>query len=680
MDKKISYLARTFEDVKSELISFSKKYYPELSDSFNDASVGAWFIDLVSAVGDELAYHTDRMYQETNVNSANSKSTILNNARMNGIKIPGPKSSLCEVEISCELGISSQSIDEPDFSYAPKIMRGGLVGNSEYVFELTEDIDFNEQFNSDGYSNRKYTPIRNNNGVITGYKVTKSTIAVAGRSKVYKKVLDEDEVTPFMEIVLPEKNIMNVESIIFKESPNFKSDPKMYEFFIDEEEYKVAQEAVTTYRYFEVNSLADQYRFGTVTNFEGENENSIVINPSNPYVYQDFSEEYTLTEEGNTESIDGSTVVQTQRYYEGKWKPIVQKFITEYTDNGYMKVIFGSATDVTEVPIDGSTYADTIMSKVINNAMLGLLPKAGWTMYVLYRVGGGASANLAKGAINTVMHVDTVFPQCPNDAKEKSRVIGSFSVTNPTASMAGKDAPSTEEMKYLVKYAIPSQERCVALKDYKARIMQMPPKFGCPFRCNVIEDNNKISIPMLGLNMKGHLDSSLPEILVNNIKEYMFNYKNLTDYIELKSGRIYNIGFAIDVFIDKNYTTQDVLKTIIDTVQNYMAVSNHEMGEDIFIGDLERTINTIDGVISLIDMKIYNIYGGSYSKTKCPLPNKVLESSCNTVIAEDFTVENASGSFLIDLEQVDGVLYADYDAMYEIKNPEIDIKIRAKLR
>ena len=670
MEKKISYLARTFEDVKGELISFSKKYYPELSDNYNDASIGSWFIDLVSAVGDELAYHTDRMYQETNINSANSKSSILNNARMNGVKIPGPKASLCEVEISCELGVDGEDISKPNFALAPRILKGGLVGNSEYVFELTEDVDFANQFNADGYSNRKYSPIRNANGIVTGYKVTKSTVAVSGRSKIYKKVLTEAEVVPFMEVVLPEKDIMNVESIIFKENPNFKTDPKTYEFFIDAEEYMLGNNGVTTYRYFEVDSLADQYRFGTVLNSLGENSSSLVVDPCNPEVYVDYSEEYDVDENG--------VAVQTQRYYEGEWKPIVQKFITEYTDNGYLKIIFGSATDVKNVPTDGSSYADNVISKMINNDMLGLLPKAGWTMYVLYRVGGGVSANLAKGAINTVVQVDTVFG-VDGYSTEKSRIIGSYSVTNPTTSMCGKDAPSAEEMKYLVKYSIPSQERCVTLKDYKARIMQIPPKYGCPFRCSAMEDNNKISIPMLGLNMKGQLDASLPEMLVNNIKEYMFNYKNLTDYIELKSGKIYNVGFAIDVFIDKNYTTQDVLKTIINTVTDYMSVSNREMGEDIFIGDLERVINTLDGVISLIDLKVYNIYGGVYSKTKCPLPSKVLDSACNTTIDDTFIVDNAN-AFLIDLEQVDGVLYADYDAMYEIKNPSRDIKIRVKLR
>ena len=100
MEKKINYLSRDFEDIKEELLKFSNKYYPEIFNDFNDSSIGAWFIDLVSAVGDDLSYHTDRMYQETNLDSANLRSTVLNMARTNGLKIPGRKASSCEVEIA----------------------------------------------------------------------------------------------------------------------------------------------------------------------------------------------------------------------------------------------------------------------------------------------------------------------------------------------------------------------------------------------------------------------------------------------------------------------------------------------------------------------------------------------------------------------------------------------------
>ena len=101
--KKINYNARDFESIKAELKRLSKEFYPELNDNFDDNSVGSWIIDLVSAVGDDLSYHTDRVFNETQIDSASLKSSIVNVAKLNNIKIPGPKAAVCEVALSCTL-------------------------------------------------------------------------------------------------------------------------------------------------------------------------------------------------------------------------------------------------------------------------------------------------------------------------------------------------------------------------------------------------------------------------------------------------------------------------------------------------------------------------------------------------------------------------------------------------
>ena len=107
------------------------------------------------------------MYQENNIDSANLKSSVINAAKINGVKIPGPKASMCEVELSCVLPVDSTNISSPSWNDAPIIKMGSIVGNTEYHFELIEDVNFQEQFNSAGISNRRFTPNRNSNGVIT---------------------------------------------------------------------------------------------------------------------------------------------------------------------------------------------------------------------------------------------------------------------------------------------------------------------------------------------------------------------------------------------------------------------------------------------------------------------------------------------------------------------------------
>ena len=672
MEKKINYLSRTFEDIKGELIKFSNMYYPELADDFNDSSVGAWFIDLVSAVGDDLSYHTDRMYQETNIDSASLKSSVLNQARANGLKIPGRKSSICEIEVSCVLPTDSTNIHLPDWNYAPILQSTSIVSAGNYNFQLTEDVNFAEQFNKDGFSNRKMTPARDGNGNITGYNVSKSSVAINGITKIYKKVMYSNDIKPFMEIVLPESNVLNVESIIFKETSDFSTNPEIYEYYIDEEQYKISNQAVMTYRFFECDSLADQYRFGTEANID----NFVINDIYNPHLYDDYTE--IIQKNGTGEIV----TAKATRYYRGKWKPLTQKFITEFTDNGYMKIIFGSGNGYDEIPSGQTTYADYAASMQINNNMLGILPKEGWTMYVLYRIGGGASTNLGPGAINkiTLANVDWGGNTGNTDGSTRGRVLTSLTVTNISTAIAGKDAPSTEEIKALMKYNMGAQNRAVTVKDYRVKLMQMPPKYGAPFRNTVIEANNKIEMDFLGINALGQLDSALPQTLVENVIEYMSNYKQINDYIEIKSGRIYNIGLGIDVFIDKNYNPANVITNIINAVKEYFDVNKHEMGDDIFLGDLEKEITLLDGVVSLIDLRVYKIWNGNYSPDKCPLPALVEGSACDISMAQPFNTPDGSESEQIDIMAVDKVLYGDYNSMYEVKNTNFDIQVKCKLR
>lgn len=663
--KSINYLARTFENYRSELIDFSNKYYPELSDSYNDSSVGSWFIDLVSAAADNLSYHIDRMYQETNMNSATLKSTVMNIARSNGLKIPGPKASMCEVRISCTLQVNPDNLSQPDWRYAPIVKRGSIVAAGNYSYHLDEDLDFASQFNDDGFSNRSFSPVRNSNGSITAYTVSKTTVVTNGLTRIFKKVITESDVTPFMQVLLPDTNVMDVESVIFKEDSNYSSTPDASEFFYDEEEYKISTEAASTYRFFEVNCLADQWRFGTESTITDEN---LILDMTNPEVYEDYTEtDYS----GNT---------RTTRIYRGQWKPITQKFIVERTDNGYTKLIFGSGVKYSEVPSGSTKYGEYRASKIINNDMLGVLPKSGWVMYVRYTIGGGVETNIGTGAINSISNVSATFRDASNlNATKKGSVLSSLRVTNISPAVAGKDAPSTDEIKYLTKYNNSSQERCVTVKDYKFRLMMMPPKYGAPFRSAVIEDNNKISMSLMGMNQNGKLDKSLPDALINNIVEYMSHYRTINDYIEIKSGKIYNIGFSIDAYISKSYNSSNVIDNIISTVKEYMKVESHDMGEDIFIGDLEKEITLIDGVLSLISLRVFNIYNGTYSSDKTPFAELSSSSNCCNVDIPTFKTADGANSYCIDLDSIDRVLYSDYNSMFEILN-DTDIQVRIKTK
>ena len=641
----VNNTSRDYSSIKEDLISMSEKYYPTIAESFNDSSVGSWFIDLVASVGDSLNYAIDRNFQETQTTMSNTMETALNIAQANGVKVCGSKASSCEVRFSCVLpAASATNLSSPDWDYAPVIKRGAVVACGSYSYELQEDVNFKEQFNSEGFSNRTFTPNRDSNGVINGYTVTKTAIVVGGTSKVYKRTISASEIEPFMEIVLPDTDVMNVEGVIFKETSNYNISPNIYEYYIPREMWINKDESVYTHRFFEVESLADQYAF------VDESDVSDLDGRISSVIYEE------MDDNGNI----------TSHLYKGKWLTVRQKFITEYTSNGYMKLIFGASNAASEIPSGQTDYADYFMSNVLNNQFLGVLPDANWTMFVLYRVGGGMETNVAPNSINTIsyMSVETPYLQENYNQEDRTTALNSITVTNTSPSIGGKDFPSVEEVKYLTKYAIGAQGRCVTLKDYKARILMMPPRYGCPFRLNVMEENNKILISMLGINSDGTLSNTISSTLKDNIITYLSNYKMLSDYIELRSGKIYNLSFEISLYIDKNYDTNSVATDVINEVTEYMNINKHDMGEDIFLGDMQKEITNIDGVISIIDFAIYNETSGVYSSNKVTLP----------------TIDDGDGRIKIDLDSLDGMLPSDFDSMYEIKQPKSDIKLKIKLK
>lgn len=241
-----------------------------MMNDFQDASVGEWFIDLISALGDDLSYHTDRTFQETDSNSAQQKGSLLDIARTNGLKIPGRKSAMVEIEISCELPLKGDpKLQLADESYAPIVKQGTVISTGLITFQIMHDVNFAEQFNEDGISDRQIIPKRNANGLIEKYTYKKLALALAGESKIYRQTLTSNDIVPFMEVLLQDANILNVESIIFKDGTNFKDDPPISDFMIESEIYTPKENGTKTWRFFEVDSLIEQYRFGDVLNSDG---------------------------------------------------------------------------------------------------------------------------------------------------------------------------------------------------------------------------------------------------------------------------------------------------------------------------------------------------------------------------------------------------------------------------
>lgn len=605
MGKGIAYSSRNFADIRTELIDFVKQYYPDILSDFNDASIGMMLIELNAAVSDMLSVNTDRMFQETQIDYAEQRSSVLSMARTFGLKIPGKRPSISIVDFSVTVPVKGDSFD---IEYSPIIRTGAQIGGGGKIFETVDDIDFSSPFTTGGLPNRLIVPNLDSNNKIINYTLTKREIVLNGVTKIFQKTMTASEVVPFYELILPDNDVLSITSIITKNGTSFTKSPTIDDFLN------------TDIRWWEVEALAEETKF--IEDYNNSSDNA-GIKP-------------------------------------GKWVRISKKFIREYTDNGFTKIIFGSGNqDVTSLSeLDVNPTLTNRIGDFINNLALGETPKANTTMYVQYRVGGGANTNLGSDTLKTVNLVD-LFVNGSNNATNRL-VQQSLTVNNPIPALGGRDEPSVDEIRNLVRYNFASQNRAVTIKDYQARISLMPGEFGVPFRSGVFEEQNKILVYILGLDGAGKLTNTSTSTLKQNISDYLADYRMLNDYVVIGDGQIVNIGFEFDLMIEKEYPQSQIISNVITVATEFMDIHKHHMGENIYLGQLIENVNNVAGVINVVDIRLFNkVGGGKYSMNEIEQP----------YLDEETRQIDLLGEY---------TLFGNPINMFEVRFPEKDIIVRLK--
>jgi hypothetical protein len=340
----------------------------------------------------------------------------------------------------------------------------------------------------------------------------------------------------------------------------------------------------------------------------------------------------------------------------GKWVEVAKRFVADYTDRGFCRLTFGSGTSNSE-PINdyiSNSFSKSQVQTLLNNTSLGELPSANSTLYVRYTVGGGQQSNIGpnvlqnKGLINMVVK--------GTNAANNATVETSLRLNNVTPAIGGGDAPTVEELRNLIKYNFASQNRAVTVRDYVALISKMSSKFGVPFKTNVGERQNKIEIATLSLGPNRKLSTTSTSTLRENISRYLANYRMINDYITIVNGTIINLGVEVFCYINKDYNKSLVITEIINAVTKYFDVNTQSMGQNIYLSDLSKELNLIDGVLNIIEMKVFNKIGGQYSL------GQVIQSYSNEETNEIDTAGNLT-------------LFGNFNTMFEIKYPSSDIRV-----
>jgi len=603
-NKKIAYTERDFLGIRNELVRLTNKYYPDLISNANDASMYSVFLDLNAAVADNLNFQIDRTFQETVLQYAQEKSSLYNLARTYGLKIPGnrPSLTICEVSI-----IVPPLGDKEDFRYLGLLRKGSQFKGGGNIFELTEDCDFATQYNSEGIVNRTKIPNQDSTGIITNYTITKKVLAVNGVTKVFKKEISDVLTKPFYKLFLPENNVVGVTAVIQKDGVGYQSLPTNLEF-MDE----------TANRWYEVDSLAEEEVF--------------VVDPSSP------------------QDEVGIKV--------GKYIKANQRFITEYTPEGFFHLTFGAGNQTPQNLLDSFSKngIKLDMSKFLDNTALGDMVKANTTIFIQYRVGGGKASNVGAGAINTLNTYDFVIAG-PSTQLNQS-VEQSLSVTNITAAIGGADQMSTEEIRNYITYNFAAQNRAVTINDYVSKVRTMPGVFGAAAKVGVTEIENKVMLNILSYTPSGQLTSMVPEALINNIATYLSNYRMLNDYISVGSAKVIDLGFVIDLIIESSFNEGEVITNVITQVGDYFDVDKTEMGVDVALGALRGLIMKQAGVLNIVDVKVFNKVGGQYSQS---------------ISTQPYIPQTDR-----QIQLIDDTIYAQPNEILQIRFPDKDIAVRVK--
>ncbi len=560
-EKRISYTVRDFAAIRQELIDYTRQYYPELIDNFNDASIFSVLMDLNAAVTDNLHYHIDRSIQETVLEFAKQRSSIYNIARTYGLKIPGNRPSIAVCDISINVPVFG---DRPNPEYMGVLKAGSQFVGAGQTFENPNDINFSSAFSSSGIANQKVIPILDASNNVQSYNIVKREVVDNGITKVFNIVITSADATPFLSLYLPERNVVNVLSIIQKDGITYNNIPAYQEFLSP------------VGKWYEVQALAEDTVF--------------------------------IPEPGKTTDQSNIKV--------GKYIRTSNKFITEFTPENFLKLTFGGGNTSADDQL--ASFAQTGVSLRINdyqnNLSLGYIPTPNTTLFIQYRVGGGLESNVGVNVINTVGNV--LFDVNGASVEIANAVRNSIQCTNVTAAIGGANPPSVEEVRNLVTFNFSSQNRAVTIGDYYSLIQKMPGQFGIPAKVGIIENNNKINVVLLTQDTNGKMTQNVPTVLKDNVATYLSNYRMMNDYISVTTGKVIDLAFEIYISIAKNTNQNSIISDVITKVNDYMLPQAREFGQNVLISEIKSIVQNIEGVVNISDVKVFGRVGGKYSSSQ----------------------------------------------------------------
>ena len=549
--REISYTSKDFDSIKSDLVSYLKRYFPNTIQDFSDVSGGMAIVDLMAYLGDVLNFQIDRSVNESFLTRAVERRNIVGLAKSLGYKPNTGAPAIAKITATATFLKSSYS--NMTFSILPGTR---IVSSAEPAnFELSDTIDF---------SSSKNRSVVSDDGTYITYSVSGAT-AVAGRTKTFSYVVSNNP-KKFLSVILPDRNVTEVVSVIDSEGTEF----------------------------VEVDNLAQSYVYAGDSNIIDNDDDidysmKIRLVP-NRYVVETDSQNFSLVRfgAGDAGAADSEKILNPE------------ELVLPNKIKGYSDAFSAPSVD---------------LSSFLNTASLGNLPKPGSIVYIKYRIGSGLETNVGANNLNKLIDTKLAFknPDAESNSGEYKKILSSITINNPTAAYGGEDAESNNSIKQNAIRNFAAQDRCVTLLDYKMRASSMPPEYGRIFRVTARKDpykNSGIELITLCRNSSGHLQYC-SDLLKNNLEKYLKPFKGVSDSIRISDGNIMNIGVNFAIYPAAGYNKDKALLDAMFLISSSLSVRNLDFGMSLSMASLINLLQNQDYIAAVPFFKIINLTGGS---------------------------------------------------------------------
>ena len=636
--KRVKYLGRDFSSIRQNLIEFAKSYYPTAYNDFNESSPGMMFIEMASYVGDMLSYYVDNQYRETLLHSAEEKKNIFKIAQSFGYKpkVSSPASAIANFSIEVPAVLSDGSYI-PDENFSLRINANSTFSsNSGRSFRLMDDVNFKSKT---AYDLRKDEVSRYSGETPSHFRLTKSAQLESGRRN--SETFTFGSAVKFDKILLNKNGVIEIVSVIDDDGNTW----------------------------YEVPFLAQDTVFKDIENNSANSPDVSASSEAAPFMLKLIKTANRFTtyvrSDGKTELRFGAGVSTN-----------ADEEIIPNPDN--VGSSLGTGLSKLDASFDPSNFLKT---KAFGQAPSNI------TLTVTYTYGGSIQDNVVSGELSNLDNLSTTLNEVGLDADELKNTKGSIKIVNPEPASGGADGETPEQVRQNALAYFNSQNRAVTKEDYITRVYSLPQKYGAIAKSFIVQDeqlelntktiikNGKVAknigstiIPNpLALNMYllGYDNNkklqTLNNVVKQNLKVYLSQYRIITDAINLKDAYIVNIGVRFSIVSQRGFNKNEVLLKCIEEVRKHFSTDNWQIAQPIILSDIAYRISLVEGVASVVPPEEDN-------------PNKQI-----VVIENKFRTTDGYSGHVYDLQAAtkDGVIYPSLDpSIFELKYPNTDIEGR----